>query len=115
MNVKDILRRCSAVYTLRILAEHLQKAAFFSRHLANRAKRDNLKDMLPDLSIRVHAIEKGMSIGAVRIGFGVPKVLALIDDLQTWLKLGGSREFAVASCSVINNYIDFNIRGGGDK
>lgn len=64
--------------------------------------------------IRTHALEKGMSIGKVRYGFGKVKARSLLRDLQLYLNLGGDKTFAVDSASVINKYIVYNKEGGAD-
>lgn len=70
--------------------------------------------MHTDLFIRAHALEKGMSIGNTRYGFGKPKALSLISDLQRYLDLGGDRRFAEESCSILLHYVDYNKRGGAE-
>ena len=112
MTIKDLLRQNRCMFALRILFEHWLKARFFMRHLANRARQDNERDMHTDLLVRVHAIEKGMSIGHVRPGFGQPKALAIIRDLNTYLQRGGDRLFAAQACGILLNYCKFcSMRG----
>ncbi len=66
------------------------------------------------LTIATHALEKGMSIGRARIGFGIPKALELIEGLQYYLRIGGNIDFVNESCSVIKQYLDFNELKGAD-
>ena len=46
---------------------------------------DNIKKQEVDLTIRTHALEKGMSLGHVRLGFGQSKAVAIIRDLEKYL------------------------------
>ena len=112
MSFIEKLKGNSFVYSLAILLEHLGKTVFFSKALANRNKKNSERDLRTDLTIRRHALEKGMSIGDVRMGFGIPKALSLISDLQLFIDRGGSKDFAAETCSVLYKYTLFNKRGG---
>nr|WP_298671524.1 hypothetical protein [uncultured Prevotella sp.] len=46
--------------------------------------RRNPRKLATDLHIRAHALEKGMSIGNVRVGFGKKKALSLLDDIDSF-------------------------------
>ena len=61
-----------------------------------------------DLIIRAHALEKGMSIGKVKEGFGKDKVKALILDLQRFVELGGAKGLVNDICGIISQYMAFN-------
>lgn len=60
------------------------------------------------IDIKVHALEKGMSIGKVRKGFGKKKAQEVLNDLTLYLKLKGDIVFANECCSIIKKYIIFN-------
>ena len=70
--------------------------------------RDNLKKKEVDLTIRAHAIEKGMSLGHVRFGFGQAKAISLIDDLESYVSDGGDLKFAQDIVCILCSYIIFN-------
>lgn len=70
--------------------------------------RDNLKKKEVDLTIRAHAIEKGMSLGHVRLGFGQPKAISLIKDIERYVTVGGDLKFVQNIVSILNSYIIFN-------
>lgn len=61
-----------------------------------------------DLQIRVHSIEKGMSIGETKQGFGRNKVLSILEDLDKYITKFNNFEFSSEVCDVINQYILFN-------
>lgn len=67
-----------------------------------------------ELQIRIHALEKGMSIGTVKVGFGKEKAFAIIKDLVNLLKRGGAKQFVVESVSVLQKYVEFNKNMGAD-
>lgn len=56
----------------------------------------------------VHVIEKGLSLKDCRVGFGVPKVLEVIDKLERYLDLYDDQELLVFTLSIIKRYIEFN-------
>lgn len=114
MSIKDYLKNSRTVLFFRLLHEKFQEVVLLTKYIAN-GNRLNDKDKLStDLAIRTHAIEKGMSIGSVKVGFGKPKVELLLRDLQRYLSLGGSKDFVTKSCSVIDKYIAFNEGLGAD-
>ena len=55
-----------------------------------------------------------MSIGNVKVGFGKPKALAIINDFYRYLKIGGSKEMVAEWFSVLKKYSLFNKELGGD-
>ena len=114
MSVKDFLKNSRIILYFRILHEKLQEVGLLTKYIANGNRLNDKNKLLTDLAIRTHAIEKGMSIGSVRVGFGQPKTMSLLHDLQRYLTLGGSKDFVSESCSVINKYITFNEDLGAD-
>ena len=114
MSVKDFLKNSRTILYFRILHEKLQEVGLLTKYIANGNRLNDKNKLLTDLAIRTHAIEKGMSIGRVRVGFGQPKTMSLLHDLQRYLTLGGSADFVSESCSVINKYIAFNEDLGAD-
>lgn len=114
MSIKKILKNSRAILFVRILHEKLQEVTFLTRFIANGNRFNDADKLRTDLSIRTHAIEKGMSIGSVKVGFGQPKVISLLHDLQHYVFLGGDTTFVRESCSVINKYIAFNEKLGAD-
>ena len=58
-----------------------------TRYLATAGLRKDPRKFYTDLLIRTHALEKGMSIGKARFGFGKPKAISLLKDLQHYLNI----------------------------
>ncbi len=112
--MRDFIKRNKIVFGIRILSEHFKKSLIFIKCMSNTSRKDDVKAMLTGLKIRTHALEKGMSIGAVKKGFGKIKAVSLMEDLQTLLNICGSREFVEESVSVIREYIAYNKQMGAD-
>lgn len=109
--VRLFIRHNRVILLFRLMLEAFHEACSQSKHLgASNMMHDEVK-FAADLCIRTHAIEKGMSIGSVRVGFGQPKVLALIDDLLLYVSRFPNASID-ESMAVIANYIDFNRTNG---
>lgn len=114
MSVKQFLKNSQLVLFVRLCHEKWLEVLVLTKYIANGDRCNDKIKMHTDLAIRTHAIEKGMSIGKVRIGFGQPKAISLIHDLQQYLCIGGDKAFVTESCSIINKYIIFNEQLGTD-
>ena len=114
MNITDFLKNSQTVLFFRLLHEKWQEVLVLTKYIANGNRCNDQNKLHTDLAIRTHALEKGMSIGGVRVGFGQPKAIALLNDLQHYLSLGGEKVFVGESCSIINKYIIFNEQMGAD-
>ena len=89
MSIKSILKYSYPIAYLRILSAKMLEAWPATKYLATAGLLKNPKKMATDLTIRAHALEKGMSIGSVRVGFGQQKALSWMHDIDTFLRLGG--------------------------
>lgn len=114
MNVKQFLKNSRFILFIRLLYEKWFEVLVLTKYIANGNRWNDKVKMHTDLAIRTHALEKGMSIGNVRVGFGKPKANSLIHDLQRYLHIGGDKVFVTESCSVIDKYLLFNERKGAD-
>ncbi len=112
--IKEVLLKSKIVFFIRIFIELFHSVLLYTQYLVNRNSPDTLSKMRADLSIRTHALEKGMSIGNVKIGFGIPKALTLIRDLNKYRSIYGEDDFWEESCGIINEYIKFNVYYGAD-
>lgn len=110
--IKEIIGNSKILFIYRVFAEKIKEAFFLLPRLSS--GRSDWNKMEPPLRVEVHAIEKGMSIGAVRPGFGKPKVMELLTHLQRYYDVGGRKEFVDESCSILNQYINFNKSLGAD-
>lgn len=106
--IKEYLKNAKWVLFLRLCYERWQELIIDMKYIGNGARNKNPRKMETDLAIRAHALEKGMSIGSVRIGFGKQKVKNLLSDLQHYLDIDGRVDFANDVCGIIKQYIAFN-------
>lgn len=91
MNLKNFIKYSYPAVFIRILTAKLQEVWPATKYLDTAGLRNNPRKFATDLDIRAHALEKGMSIGNGRIGFGKTKALSLIADIDLYLNLGGAR------------------------
>lgn len=108
------LKESPIILFFRIWFQLARKASQDAKYIANSNRYQDWHKLQSDLAIRVHAIEKGMSIGSVKIGFGQPKAIAIIDDLQHYLAIGGSKDFVNECWSTLLQYVLFNVNLGAD-
>ena len=64
--------------------------------------------MRSDIVMRVHTIEKGLSLKDVRPGFGVPKIIAILKLTEKYYRLFQDATLVVFVTSIIDEYIAFN-------
>lgn len=101
------LKKSKFLLFLRLFVERVQELRLATRYLASGNRYQNARKLKTDLQIRVHSIEKGMSIGRLKEGFGNKKACDIVDDLRGYVSIGGERQFVVESCSVLQQYVKF--------
>lgn len=99
---------------LRILFDKIGESFSLTLYSGSTNQTKDIFKKQAELQIRIHALEKGMSIGHVRVGFGKEKAFSIIEDLEDLLKKGGSKPFVVESVAVLQRYIEFNGNMGAD-
>ena len=112
--IKEYLKNAKWVLFLRLCYERWQEILIDTKYIGNGSRNKEPRKMETDLAIRAHALEKGMSIGGVKVGFGKPKVKSLLKDLQHYLNIGGRLEFVCNACDIVRQYISFNRKLGAD-
>ncbi len=80
---------------------------------ASAMERDEVK-YRADLQIRSHAIEKGLSIGACRAGFGKAKMQELLDELEQYCRLYPASTFVDEVLGIVARYLEYNKSQGVD-
>lgn len=105
---KSAIKGNSFIVWLRIIYEKIGESFSLTLYNGSTNQTKDIYKKQAELQIRIHALEKGMSIGRVRVGFGKEKAFSLIEDLADLLKKGGSKQFVVESVSVLQKYIEFN-------
>ena len=67
MSIKDYLKNSRTILFFRLLHEKFQEIVLLTKYIANGNRLNDKEKLFTDLTIRTHAIEKGMSIGSVRL------------------------------------------------
>lgn len=106
--IKSYLKKSKLILLFRIIHEMLKEAQILYKHIANGERYKSKSKLLSDLVIRTHSIEKGMSIGNVKVGFGKAKALTLLSELEKFISIKGDKSYVIEICSTINKYILFN-------
>ena len=99
---------------LRILFDKIGESFSLTLYSGSTNQTKDIFKKQAELQIRIHALEKGMSIGKVKVGFGKEKAFAIIKDLADLLKRGGEKQFVIESVSVLQKYVEFNKDMGAD-
>jgi nitroreductase len=75
---------------------------------------DTEKKLLGRIVVHYHVLEKGLSYENMRLGFGVPVALGLVDLLKTYLikDYDTSKLQFVVGCSVLSKYLKENEKKG---
>lgn len=105
--IKEWAKNSKIILFLRLVVEKAQELWVETRYLADGNRFQEAQKLKTDLQIRVHAIEKGMSIGNLKEGFGNKKACGIIDDLREYVGIGGDIQFIQESCSVLCQYVNF--------
>lgn len=91
----------------RLLNEMIYHYRRFVRNFGRLGLKNNEKKFAADLRIRVHAIEKGLSLSNPRVGFGEEKVKTILEMVAYYKKNFNNDEFLDEVKSILHNYFDF--------
>jgi len=91
----------------RLLNEMIYHYRRFVRNFGRLGLKKNEKKFAADLRIRVHAIEKGLSLSNPRVGFGEEKVKTILDMITYYKKNFSNDDFLDEVKSILYNYFDF--------
>lgn len=83
---KSAIKGNSFIVWLRIIYEKIGESFSLTLYNGSTNQTKVIYKKQAELQIRIHALEKGMSIGRVRVGFGKEKAFSLIEDLADLLK-----------------------------
>lgn len=109
---KDKIKTSVPVVWIRVFLAKLQETTKASKYLCTSGMYSKPEKLITPLTIATHALEKGMSIGKARYGFGQPKAIELLKGLQLYINIGGDRSFVNESCTIIQKYIEYNVSHG---
>ena len=112
--IRKYFSESSLIISMRLLYELYDEWVVLSSNLSS-VKCSSVKvKMEGRLTMQYHAIEKGMSLGMPRLGFGEKKILDLINDLVDYRGKFGDTSFLKYPLSTIHGYIQFNLTKGCD-
>jgi nitroreductase len=108
MKLKHYAAQNPLVTFIRLLAHYWQESLLFSRGLAQSNTRNNCNKFKAGLMMKFHAIEKGLSTGGTRAGFGQGKIISALEELSDFYCKFDDREFVLLNLSIVDKYIKFN-------
>lgn len=114
MNWKKKIKETGSIVFVRVVLQQILEGILVFRYVNDWRLSKDVKKLETEISIKLHAIEKGMSIGNGRIGFGKAKALSILEDLLILHNIGGKLEFINLSLSALNDYIEYNKGKGAD-
>ena len=110
MDLKTILKQSYIVLFLRLCGQKWQEMVFCLKYMATGHMGKSEKKLMTNLTIQAHALEKGMSIGHVRTGFGKKKAISLLKGLENLVSVStmNRKGYITEIVSIIYQYIRFN-------
>lgn len=87
----------------------------FIRNFGRLGIKKNEKKLAADLRIRVHAIEKGLSLSNPRVGFGEAKVKTILELVSYYRQHYNSNDFLDEVKSILYNYFAFQKSKGHEN
>ena len=108
MNIINLSPSSSMGSYIRLFKSMLHEIRLWNKYEYGCNKNKKIRKLETYLTIISHALEKGMSVGNVRDGFGQEKALSILTDLETYISIGGKPEFVDEVCGIIKKYMDFN-------
>lgn len=69
---------------------------------------ENREKLKARIVMNAHSVEKGLSLKNIKLGYGKPKILALIKDLVHYYELFKDKTMVVFGLSIIDSYLEFN-------
>lgn len=105
--ILDYLRYHPFILWLRLSLYSLGENIRLARHLAASGNRKQQAKFEADLTIRIHAIEKGLALPRPRPGFGEAKVSELLTLLKNYYDRFGGGDIIGSALVVLGHYFDF--------
>ena len=91
----------------RLLYEMIYHYRRFIRNFGRLGIKKNEKKFAADLRIKVHAIEKGLSLSNPRVGFGEEKVKTILEMVKFFKQHFNNKELLEETQSILHNYFVF--------
>lgn len=105
--ILDFLRYHPFTVWFRLSLYSLGENIRLARHLASSGNRKQQPKFEADLTIRIHAIEKGLALPRPRVGFGEAKVNELLTLLKTYFSRFGDSPTLASGLAVLRHYFEF--------
>jgi len=112
ISIKKILKPLYIRYS--VLKFCLREYDYLTRHIGSSNTLESKGKMKYSLLKQSHVIEKGLSLKDVKFGFGVPKILSLLDDLEQYYQKYQDQEMLFYVLSIIRQYLDFHVSNNFD-
>ncbi len=77
------------------------------RQLGSHFRDDSYQKFSASIIMQTHVIEKGLSLKEIKPGYGVPKILKLLNDLKQFHQRYQDQEILFFSLSVVRAYLDY--------
>ncbi|MDD2798979.1 MAG: nitroreductase family protein [Bacteroidales bacterium] len=82
------------------------------RHLGTSDREHSQTKLRADLIVEAHIIEKGLSFRHTKVGFGVPKIIDLLDHLTIYHHQYKDQYMLSFILRIVEKYIEFNAKHG---
>ncbi len=110
--IKKWLRKSNLLIKIRLIGELFNEYKKLSTHLGAIRLMQNKSKLEADITIRFHAIEKGLALPSPRIGFGEKKIEELLKLLSYYKREFKDEHFLNQAYSVLQAYFNFNNKEG---
>lgn len=88
-----------------VIKYYLYDAYRYAKHRITESRKSSIEGVLLSTT---HAIEKGLTMPDVRIGFGVDKIVLLVELLIPYIRKYGQNDCSRYAIGVIKEYVDFH-------
>ena len=110
--IKEFLKRNKLTTVIRIIYELFNEFKVLYNYSGAISKRKSSNKWEAELIMKAHAIEKGMSMHNVRIGFGEAKVHHILDEMNEYFKQYNNISFIGKIKALLDAYFYFNEQNG---
>lgn len=112
MKLKDKLSEIHSLLFLKMIPYMFHEYWSFSKHVARCQMSKNPEKLLTDILMTTHAIEKAFSLDNKRKGFGVKKIVSLMNNIRKYIHKYGYSEKLNVSIALVNSYLGFQNKDG---
>lgn len=110
MSIKNHIRKMKIVNQFRIFLELLHDFRVLAKISGDVSTNSDQEKIEAELMMKTHAIEKGLSMAEVRVGFGEQKIIDILSEFKNYRIRYSNPKFEKRIRNVLSAYFDFNIR-----